>query len=199
MTVPGSASIPLPGGQPGANVGVKLLRCGESLAPPGWFYRDQAGSFLGAIGVRVPRGQWLRTPIGAFLLDHPGVGPFLVDTGLHPGAADSIVRDFGRVNAQAFRTLRMAPEDAVAAQLSRDGLDPDEIGLVVMTHLHVDHTSGMSQFPGAQFVCSQAEWEAATARRAVLNGYVGRHLPAAERVRTIDFDGPDARSHGPFD
>jgi len=65
-----------------------------------------------------------------------------------------------------------------------------------MTHLHVDHTSGMRLLPNARFVCSADEWRAATARRSADKGYIANHLPPVERVELVAFD--DAEPHGPF-
>lgn len=67
-----------------------------------------------------------------------------------------------------------------------------------MTHLHVDHASGASEFPATEFVCSTREWEAAGARLGAYYGYHRSHPPAA-RVRQIDFTGPSSAAHGPFD
>ncbi|MFL5821887.1 MAG: N-acyl homoserine lactonase family protein [Solirubrobacteraceae bacterium] len=197
MTTTSPAPVPLRPGSEGACVEVDLLPCGHSLAPPGWFYRqDAGGSWRRALGIGVPKEQWLRSPIGAFLVRHPSVGPFLIDTGLHADAATNLRKDFGVINAFAFSTLRMRPENAVAAQLPDRGVQPGDIDLVVMTHLHVDHTSGMRDFPTAEFVCSEEEWRATRGRGAVLRGYVAHHLPDAGRMRTLSFQG--AAGHGPF-
>jgi hypothetical protein len=99
-----------------ACVEVDLLRCGESLAPPGWFYRAEAGgSWRRALGMGVPRASYLRSPNGAFLVRHPGFGAFLIDAGLHPGAATNLRKDFGHLNARFFASLRMAPEEGISA------------------------------------------------------------------------------------
>lgn len=57
-----------------------------------------------------------------------------------------------------------------------------------MTHLHVDHTSGMRLLPQAEFTCSRDEWAATRRRFAVGSGYVRHHLPPAPRMRLIDFE-----------
>ena len=57
---------------------------------------------------------------------------------------------------------KMKPEEAVPDQLRDRGLDPKSVKTVVMTHLHVDHASGVAQFPDATFVVTQREWESAT-------------------------------------
>lgn len=200
MGAPAQAPLPFTQGSPEARVEVDLLLCGESLSPPGWYYRQEAGgSWLKALGVGVPKEKWLRCPIGAFLVRHPDAGPFLIDTGLHPRAASNLRADFGLVNSRAFSTLRMRPEDAVSAQLRRRGLEPEQIKLVVMTHLHVDHTSGMPEYPQATFLCAAEEWQATRGWGAVMRGYVAGHLPEVSRVQVVDLDrgepcGPFART-----
>ena len=66
-----------------------------------------------------------------------------------------------------------------------------------MTHLHVDHTSGMRLLPDAEFLCTYEEWKAATRRSAAGRGYVAHHLPPESRMDLVDFD-RDGEPHGPF-
>jgi len=66
-----------------------------------------------------------------------------------------------------------------------------------MTHLHSDHASGISQFPGATFVLSDAEWRAAAAGGA-RQGYRHHQFDHAFDYRLIDFDGPGADSVATF-
>jgi glyoxylase-like metal-dependent hydrolase (beta-lactamase superfamily II) len=189
--------IPQPGSSAEATVTVELLRCGEGLAPPGWFYRREAnGSWRRALGVGVPREELLRSPNGAFLVHHPSFGPFLIDTALSSQAATDLRRDFGAINARFFSSLKMRPEEAPAAQVRRLGIAPEDIELVVMTHLHVDHTSGMREFPKARFLCTDTELGATRARFAVLSGYVRKQLPPAERLTTFSFS--QGHAYGPF-
>jgi glyoxylase-like metal-dependent hydrolase (beta-lactamase superfamily II) len=147
----------------------------------------------------VPKGQWLKSPMGAFLLEHPTAGQILVDTGVHPSTAERLNENFGRLNGYVFRTLRTSPEQSVPAQLRGRDIDPDQIPIVLMTHLHVDHASAMSEFPGAKFICAEVEWRAANARLGAFSGYTRTQLPPARRVQTIDFDDAAAESHPPFD
>jgi N-acyl homoserine lactone hydrolase len=179
-------------------VELELIRCADSLVAPGWFYRPEAeGSLRRALGIGIPKDQRIPSPIGAYLLRHPERGPILIDTGLSRRAAEDLRADFGRLNARFFKTVKTTPEETLAAQLTRRGVAPELIELVVMTHLHVDHTSGMAELPAAQFVCSASEWRAANARLAVLSGYVRRQLPAESRMRLIDFEA-EGVPHGPF-
>ncbi len=68
-----------------------------------------------------------------------------------------------------------------------------------MTHLHMDHASGISEFPSSTFVLSSAEWTAATTgARPLLRGYRPQHYDNAFDYRLVDFDGPRVDSYSTF-
>ena len=103
--------------------------------------------------------KWIRCPCLAFMLRHPDAGTLLVDTGLGRG--------FDR-------------------QLLDRGVDPDTVEIVLMTHLHLDHTSGMKGLKHARFWISQREWRAAHGRLAITTGVVPQHLPPEDRVELVE-------------
>jgi N-acyl homoserine lactone hydrolase len=178
-------SLPLPGGREGAGVRVHPLRTANMLAPPAFLDRPGGpAGMLRGLGVHIPRSRWITLPIPCFLVEHPGVGPFLVDTGLHASVASDPAENLGRV-AKALYSIDMAPEDAAPAQLRERGVDPAAIDLVVMTHLHYDHAGGATQFPHATFVVDRREWDAAN-RGGMLQGYHRPHLDPGLRWRAID-------------
>jgi N-acyl homoserine lactone hydrolase len=197
MTAHGA--LQLPGGVPGATVSIRPILCGEYLSPPGWFFRDRASSARRALGVGVPKEAQIPTPLGAFLVEHPGAGPFLIDTGLHREATKRLRANFGRLQAYFFRTLKTSPERATVEQLTLWDTLPDEIRLLVMTHLHADHASAIGEFPEARSVVSQAEWTAAHAGGRLMNGYVARQLPSTEQVMLLDFESHGTDEHAGFD
>jgi glyoxylase-like metal-dependent hydrolase (beta-lactamase superfamily II) len=162
---------------------LQVIFAGELTAPHGYVFRPAGGSLL----TRLPRvlrssEPPLRLPILAFALRHPTEGTILVDTGTYPDAR----RDLGPLMGRVFRSLRT--EEPFDVQLRARGIEPAEVPLVVMTHLHADHTGAMRLLPSAEFVCGRAEWRAARAPRTVLKGYLGHHLPAEDRMRLIDGD-----------
>jgi glyoxylase-like metal-dependent hydrolase (beta-lactamase superfamily II) len=68
-----------------------------------------------------------------------------------------------------------------------------------MTHLHIDHTSAISEFPNSTFVVSEAEWKAAaTSPRPLMNGYRRVHFNYAFDYRTIDFNRREIDSYATF-
>ena len=198
-TEPQPAALPLPGGREGATVRLHPLLSATAKAPPAWLHREEGRlGALHAFGIRVPSDQWLEIPIVAFLVEHPGFGHFLIDTGFHPSVAVDAKQNLGRVNAAVFKGIRMEQSDAVSHQLRARGIDPHSIKLVVMTHLHVDHASAISDFPEATFVLSRREWEAAIEPRGQLRGYVRRQFDHAFDFRLLDFDASAAESFASF-
>jgi N-acyl homoserine lactone hydrolase len=200
----GSASLPLAGGSEGATLTLRPLLSGVMRSPPGWFARgDGPLALLHALGVGVRPSELIPIPIVAFLLEHPTAGPVLVDTGFHASVAGGPKaersRNLGPVGRVMARTLEMRPEQAIAAQLRGLGLDPDEVGLVVMTHLHFDHASALCDFPSATVLVSGAEWAAAHAPRPALHGYSPAQLDARPSYRTIAFAAAATDGGAPFE
>lgn len=196
---PKPISEPLPGGEKGATVVVEPLRAGEMQCPRTMF--ETSGGRLAELrflGVGTPRSRWLWVPCPTFLIHHPTAGPFLVDTGLHPSVASDPVENLGRL-VSSFSKPRLAPGDDLPAQLRSRGLETGDIGTVVMTHLHFDHTSGMSEFPNSTFIVTDAEWEAATTdMRPMLRGYRPSHYDYVFDYRTLSYEGPGITSYSTF-
>jgi glyoxylase-like metal-dependent hydrolase (beta-lactamase superfamily II) len=190
---------PLAGGTPGATVAVEPMVAGHTNLPlkamesPGG--RFVKLKYLRAMLTGKPP---LTIPIPAFLIRHPSAGAILVDTGLHPSIATDGSENFGKLATRVGKPTLEAGED-VPAQLRKRGLNPNEIPVVVMTHMHLDHTSAISEFPNSTFVVSEDEWEAAaTGPQPFLNGYRRVHFDYAFDYRTVDFDRGGIDSYATF-
>jgi glyoxylase-like metal-dependent hydrolase (beta-lactamase superfamily II) len=189
---------PLSGGREGATVAVEPFVCGR-LQVPGACY-ERAARFPRArmLGIGTPRAQWWNVPVPAFLVHHPSAGPFLVDTGLHPSVASSPTENLGRTITRLTRPT-LEPGDDLPARLRARQIDSKSVSLVVMTHLHFDHSSAMSEFSGATFVVSEQEWVAATTdRRPLLRGYRASHYDYAFDYRTVSYDSGQVSSYASF-
>lgn len=197
-TEPRPADLPLPGGKERATVKLHPLLAGRALAPAAALLRESGRlAWRRALGLGVGKEAWMPIPIQAFLVEHPSAGLVLIDAGLHPSVAVKPRENFGRVTLLAFRDLQMDAGQALPAQLRERNLDPSAVRAVVMTHLHVDHASGISEFPGATFLVSRAEWDAA-GDQGPTHGYVKRQFDHAFDYRLLDFDGPDVVSFSGF-
>jgi glyoxylase-like metal-dependent hydrolase (beta-lactamase superfamily II) len=101
--------------------------------------------------------------------DRPGslfihVNPFLVET-----SDDLILFDAGL----GFKDTR--DELLIHQHIRNNGFDPDDVTLVLMSHLHYDHSGGLvverngklePSFPHATHVIQKGEWEVALAGRS---------------------------------
>jgi N-acyl homoserine lactone hydrolase len=190
---------PLAGGTPGATVSVEPIVAGHvnwsrsMMEGPGGRF-EQLKALRGLLSGKPP----VRIPCPTFLIRHPSAGAIVVDTGLHPSIATDGRENLGRLAAR-FGKPELEPGADLPAQLRKRGLDPGEIPVVVMTHMHLDHTSAISEFPRSTFVVSEAEWEAATrGPRPLLNGYRRAHIDFAFDYRTVDFDRGGIDSYASF-
>jgi glyoxylase-like metal-dependent hydrolase (beta-lactamase superfamily II) len=190
---------PLAGGTPGATVSVEPIVAG-SVTWSRHMMESPGGRLL---TLKLLRGlisgePAASVPCPVFLIRHPSAGAVLVDTGLHPSIATDGRENFGGLAAR-FGKPSLEPGEDVPAQLRRRGLEPGEVPVVVMTHLHLDHASGISEFPQSTFVVSEVEWKAATTGPSpLLNGYRRPHFDYAFDYRTIDFDRGGIDSYASF-
>lgn len=195
---PRPAELPLAAGREGAKVRVHPLLTGRMKGPPAWFLREEGRmAWRKAFGFGVPRSEWLDVPVQAFLVEHPSAGAVLIDTGFHASVAVNPTANLGRVARVTFKDIEMTPEQAVAAQLRAKGIEHSAVKVVIMTHLHLDHASAISDFPEATFLVSSAEWEAAT-DGGQLKGYVRRQFDHGFDYRLLDFDSDEASSFAGF-
>lgn len=135
----------------GPGVRVHPLMTARMKAMPAFYERPGGPKPLAiarGFGLHIPRSRWTWVPIPAFLVEHPTAGPILIDAGLHELVATDVGAALGRLGKLVF-IIDMKPEWSVPAQLRARGVDPASVQAIVMTHLHFDHASGLSQFPGA--------------------------------------------------
>jgi glyoxylase-like metal-dependent hydrolase (beta-lactamase superfamily II) len=190
---------PLAGGSQGATVSVEPIVAGHVTWSRSMMERA-GGRFeqLGLLRALLSGNPPAVVPCPAFLVRHPSAGAILVDTGLHPSIATDGRENFGPLFSRILKPA-LEPGEDVPAQLRKRNLDPAEIPVVVMTHLHIDHSSAISELPQSTFVVSETEWEAATAgSRPTLNGYRRAHFDYAFDYRTVDFDRGGIDSYATF-
>jgi glyoxylase-like metal-dependent hydrolase (beta-lactamase superfamily II) len=142
------------------------------------------------------RGAWQWLPVPAFLVEHPRAGAILIDTGLHPSCASDVSGNMGRTGKLLYH-VRMDHDQALRFQLPARGVQPSDVRVVVITHLHIDHASAVSEFPAATFVLDRREWEAASAGGA-RQGFYHRQFDHAFDWRTLDYSVEPVHSFSGF-
>jgi glyoxylase-like metal-dependent hydrolase (beta-lactamase superfamily II) len=114
------------------------------------------------------RSETIEMPVSCVLLRHPQ-GNVLFDTGCHPSVPDNPARWQGM---EKFMTPIMPPGDNVLTGLSCVGLSPDDIDVVVCSHLHPDHCGCNAFFKRATVMVHENEIAAARKPDAVPMGYL---------------------------
>ncbi|MBB4904831.1 MBL fold metallo-hydrolase [Actinophytocola algeriensis] len=89
-------------------------------------------------------------------------GLVLVETGF--GAVDVTQPSVALGDAFLERTAPvLSPSETAAAQLIARGYAPSDVTDIVLTHLDLDHSGGLPDFPGARVHLHDAEYRAAMA------------------------------------
>jgi len=133
-------------------------------------------------------------PILCFLIEHPE-GRFLVDTGdTWRNSVPGYLPGWNPFYRQV--SIRVAPQEEVGVRLHDLGLDPArDIGAVVLTHFHHDHTGGLDHFPHSRIVGPRANHAVSTGLRGRMMGCLPQRWPVWLKPDLVDMDGPAV---GPF-
>jgi N-acyl homoserine lactone hydrolase len=105
---------------------------------------ERSGLFYGD---RAP--DRIQIPITCYLIRAADT-TILFDTGLSPRAVPGLVR--------TDPLARFGDEDLLVHRLDALGLEPSDVDMVVLSHLHFDHAGGAALFPSSQLVVQQDEY-----------------------------------------
>jgi glyoxylase-like metal-dependent hydrolase (beta-lactamase superfamily II) len=126
--------------------------------------------------------QWRRTTFPAYcmLMEHPARGWTLFDTGyarrFFPATQHLPERLY-----RALLPVSLPEEEELTAQLQRYGIEPRDIGTVIVSHYHADHIAGLRDFTNARFIApsrdTQALWRTRNAWKNTARGLLPSLLP----------------------
>ena len=105
---------------------------------------EQNGLFYGD---RSP--ERVRIPVPCYLVQAADT-TILFDTGLSPRAVPGLVR--------TDPLARFSDEDLLVHRLDSIGLEPRDVDMVVLSHLHFDHAGGAALFTSSELVVQQDEY-----------------------------------------
>ncbi|MGG3625149.1 N-acyl homoserine lactonase family protein [Bacillus gobiensis] len=99
-----------------------------------------------------------KVPVSSYLIEHPQ-GNIVVDTGWHEDIRTNPKKHLGEEIYQ-FIEYKLPEGHSIKEQLAAKNLSPEDIHTVVITHLDVDHISGLKLLSKAErFLVSEPEWE----------------------------------------
>ncbi len=147
----------------------------------GSVHMDRRMLFEGRPGAKAMPEPMAPIPVLVHWLRHGQRGEFLIDTGFDQSFSQGIDGNYGRLMRLLNRLMNIknsvAEGQDIAAWLARSGANPHT---VFLTHLHPDHTAGISALPGLSFVFAIGE------NTFLSRATVGNHLRGA-RLQTFDF------------
>ena len=132
-TQPDQPRLPAP---PGKVEEVKIYPCGSCTNRLGIMFR----------GMRWEKREF---PARAALIRHRELGHILYDTGY----SEEIFR--GGPGLWLYRLLnpvRLGKEEGICERLKKDGIPPENVKTILLSHAHPDHIGGLSRFPGCRLV-----------------------------------------------
>jgi len=152
------------------------------------------------IGVRKKDRIWL--PVSAYLVEHPEHGRILVDTGWNrnmspEGKYDkkAMIASFGNPLLYLVNQGVVEKGQTVKEQLAAMGLAPKDLDYILLSHLDVDHVSGLSQLSEAKHIIVSND-EISCAYRKDFNTRVRyqKHLWEGTGMKGVNWNGQE----GPF-
>ena len=106
------------------------------------------------------------------------------------GPGPKIIVDAG-VNSEYLAKVRGIPTtdiQSVAEGLEKFGVSPEDIDIVLITHLHHDHVAQGSQFTNARFIVQEAELDGASNPHPTVAPQYPKHFFAGLNFETITGD-----------
>jgi N-acyl homoserine lactone hydrolase len=131
----------------------------------------------------VPKEQTAEFPCSCFLIRHTQAN-VLFDTGCHPSVEVDAKGRWGAL-ASAFVPVQQ-PGENVIADLAKLGLKPDDIDVVVNSHLHMDHCGCNEFFKKATFFIHAKELAIATDPASEGKGYFRTDWDHPMPIRAIE-------------
>ena len=129
------------------------------------------------------RSETIELPVSAYLMRH-GQGNVLFDSGCHPSVSKNAQARWGGL--AKLMTPISDPRDNVVDNLRCIGIEPDDVDLVISSHLHSDHCGCNTFFRKATLICHAKELAAARAPDAVAMGYLAVDWDQPMPIREIE-------------
>lgn len=113
----------------------------------------------------------IKSPVSAILLKHPELGNILYDTGNSPFYNSAYPE-------HVLETYPIVEFISVEEAILKEGITPDDIDMIIMSHLHFDHAGGLKYFSKSKAIKNVvvAEPELKNAYYKVTTGNSGAYV-----------------------
>lgn len=146
----------------GKNVKVHAL-CTGTVAVKTAFRTKRGSSEIAKLNILFDRHFTSYLPIWVWVIEHPE-GLIVIDTGENAGVKnlDKYLANeswYMRYQFKHAAKFNIAEENELNQQFEKINLKLDAVNLVVLTHLHLDHTDGLKFFPGKEIIVNDYEFK----------------------------------------
>ena len=141
-----------------------------------------------AIAIKSGKKKAIRFHANVGLIQHPEQGYILFDTGYAPRFFEATAKWPEKM--QALSTPAVIEEDwSVISQLTKKGIQAEDIPHLVISHYHADHISGLKDFPYSQCYSMKSGYDQMlrhTGFAGVRRGLINKLMPN-DMAAKIDF------------
>ncbi len=179
------------------SIRIDVMHCGSVCVSPYLPFGGDGCGILKASGLTTEKKDRIWLPVSSYLIRHPE-GMLLFDCGWHREMSPEGTYDKRAQIRHMSRTLYMVnqgilPEgEAVDEQLARMGISPSDLDCVILSHLDVDHVSGLKLVRDAKRILV-SEDEVECARRHKV-----RYAPSMWKGVDMETFSFDEKGIGPF-
>ncbi|MFK8005377.1 MAG: N-acyl homoserine lactonase family protein [Saprospiraceae bacterium] len=123
---------------------------------------NRTAHFLTPIKISLDKHFTEFMPIWAWVIEHPE-GVIVIDTGenaevMNPDyfkPAGKLIAKYSKRNLK----FNVSRENEIGVQLRKLGIANESIKNIVLTHLHLDHTDGIKDFPNVEIILNEDEYK----------------------------------------
>lgn len=136
--------------------------CVGTVAVKTTFKTKKGNGFLSKINILLAKYYTEFMPIWVWVIEHPQ-GIILIDTGENSDSTEvdkylSKESWYARYQFKNACTVKIQKESEIDYQLKRINLKTEDIKLVVLTHMHLDHIDGLKHFSKQEIMVGKYEY-----------------------------------------
>jgi glyoxylase-like metal-dependent hydrolase (beta-lactamase superfamily II) len=145
----------------GKDVKVHALCTGSVAVKSNFRTKKGLGAFA-KLNILLGKDYTEYLPIWVWVIEHPE-GLLVIDTGENAGIKNLdnyLAKESGLMRFQFKHACKfdIDPKDELNYQFEKVNLKLDDVKLVVLTHLHLDHTDGLKFFPKQEIIIGDFEY-----------------------------------------